>query len=102
MHLDISGLNLNNEIKPIIKAVKSNTILISIHLNDNCLETAVREFVLRTMGVETQDYHKLQDNLNLFDQHPKEIAILQKGFSKLDKIKSSVHNFFKNHHDKGP
>jgi hypothetical protein len=53
MHLDISGLNLNNDIKPIIKAVKSNTILISIHLNDNSLSTSVREFVMRTMIVET-------------------------------------------------
>jgi hypothetical protein len=52
MHIDISGLNLNNEIKPIIKAVKSNKILISIHLNDNQLETAVRDFVMRTMGIE--------------------------------------------------
>jgi hypothetical protein len=59
LHLDISGLSLNENIKPIIKSVRDSKQLISVHCHDNCMDPKVKDWVMRTMGIETQDYHKL-------------------------------------------
>ena len=57
---------------------------------------------MRTMGIEAQDYHKLHDTFNLSDQHQREVAILQKGFAKQDKVRATVHKFFKHHNQEKP
>ena len=52
MHLDISGLNLKDHIKPIILGLKQNKIMIALHVNDNNLDPKTKDWVMRTLGIE--------------------------------------------------
>lgn len=64
-------------------------------MHDNALDPKTSDFVMKKMGIEAQDFHKLHDSFNLYSQHQKEMTILQKSFAKLDKIRATVHKFFK-------
>jgi len=96
-HVDLSGMGLGENIKPIIEAVteSEHQVLISIHLHDNSFDMRTQDWILKKMGVEAHNYHRLQDRANLVDQDQREMSILQKAFQGHLKIQSRVHEFFK-------
>ena len=96
-HLDLSGLCLGGKVKPVIEAVtgSEHQILIGLHLHDNSFDLETQDWILKKMGVEAQNYHRLQDRANLVDQDQREMSILQKAFQGQQKILSRVHKFFK-------
>lgn len=60
-HLDLSGMSLKDNIKPIIEAINESKhqILIGLHLHDNNFNIETQDWILKKMGVEAHNYHRL-------------------------------------------
>ena len=97
LHLDLSGMDLRDKVTPILHSIKSakHQTLASVHLHDNSFSFELKDFIMKTMGIETADYHKLHDSQNTADHDIMEQSILQRAFIKQEKIYSKVHKFFK-------
>ena len=45
-----------------------------------------KDWILKKMGIEANNYHKLQDQSNLVDHDMKEMTILEKSFKNHSKL----------------
>lgn len=68
LHLDLSGMNLRKNVKPIIEAVKNaeHLTLISIHLHDNEFDMETKRFILTYLGI---DYENFKDEIRNIDDN---------------------------------
>lgn len=96
MHLDLSGMNLKEHIRPLLISVhkssrKHRSRLMSIHLNDNDFEQSTKEYIIRKMRIYSND----QDKLLKARADPARRSAHETESSSQRRLQMLAHSFFK-------
>ena len=89
-------MQLGIYVKPIIQQIveAENQILISLHLDDNDFDMKTKDWVIRKLGIDTQNYHKLHGG-EMAGQDAMEQAILSQTYKTRARVEASVHKLYK-------
>ena len=89
-------MNLGTFVKPIIRQIVEveNQILISLHLDDNDFDMKTKDWIIRKLGIDTQNYHKLHGG-DMAGQDAMEHAILTQTYKTQARVEASVHKLYK-------
>ena len=96
MHLDLSGMNLKENIRPLLISVhkssrKHRSRLMSIHLNDNHFDSRTKDYIIRKMRIFSND----QDKLLSGEADPARQSVHEAECNRQQRLGMMAHNFFK-------